>query len=75
MANKWSYLSDMEQQTNQQHRGGIWNQIKQYLFLKKRDPDEPRNVNIFLMHGMNRISIIVFLIAIILVIIRAFMRH
>jgi hypothetical protein len=64
----------MEQQPKTEHHYGVWNQIKQYLFLKKRDPDEPRNVNIFLMHGMNRISIIVFLIAIILVIIRALMR-
>jgi Ni,Fe-hydrogenase I cytochrome b subunit len=65
----------MERQEHPQHRSGIWNQIRQYLFLKKRDPDEPRNVNIFLMHGMNRISIIVFLIAIILIIIRAILRH
>jgi Ni,Fe-hydrogenase I cytochrome b subunit len=57
------------------YRGSIWNQIKQYLFLKKRDPNEPRNVNIFLMHGMNRISILIFLVALILIIIRAFMRH
>ena len=64
----------MEQQPKTEHHYGVWNQIKRYLFLKKRDPDEPRNVNIFLMHGMNRISIIVFLIAIILVIIRALMR-
>ncbi len=56
-------------------RTGIWNQVKQYLFLKKRDPNEPRNVNIFLMHGMNRISIVVFLIAIIILIVRAFTRH
>ncbi len=54
---------------------GIWNQIKQYLFLKKRDPNEPRNVNIFLMHGMNRISILIFLIAVIILIIRALTRH
>jgi hypothetical protein len=65
----------MEPQTNREYKGNIWNQIKQYLFLRKRDPNEPRNVNIFLMHGMNRISILVFLIAIILLIIRAIFRH
>jgi Ni,Fe-hydrogenase I cytochrome b subunit len=53
---------------------GVWNQIKRYLFLKKKDPDAPRSVNMFLMHGMNRISIIVFLIAIIILIIRALTR-
>jgi Ni,Fe-hydrogenase I cytochrome b subunit len=67
----------MEQQTSNQRplRTGVWNQIKQYLFLKKRDPSEPRSVNMFLMHGMNRISILVFLIAVIILIIRAFSRH
>ena len=54
---------------------GVWNQIQQYLFLKKRDPNAPRSVNMFLMHGMNRISIIVFLIAIIVMIVRFFTRH
>ena len=54
---------------------GVWNQIQQYLFLKKRDPNAPRNINIGLMHGMNRISIIIFLIAIIVMIVRLFTRH
>jgi hypothetical protein len=66
----------MDRNTNQPAgHGSVWTQIKQYLFLKKRDPNEPRNVNIFLMHGMNRISILVFLIAIIILIIRAITRH
>lgn len=56
-------------------KGSIGTQIRQYLFLKKRDKSEPRNVNMFLMHGMNRISIFVFLIAIIIFIIRAIARH
>lgn len=49
---------------------GVWHQIQQYLFLKKRDPKAPRNANIFLMHGMNRISILIFLIAIIIMLLR-----
>jgi hypothetical protein len=56
-------------------KGSIGTQLKQYLFLKKRDRSEPRNINIFLMHGMNRISIIIFLIAIIILIVRAIVRH
>lgn len=66
-ANLSLYLSYME-------RHGIWYQIKRYLYLRKKDPNEPRNTNIFLMHGMNRISIIVFLIAIIILIFRALTR-
>jgi len=66
----------MEQQTENQkpRKVGVWDQIKQYLFLKKRDPSDPRSVNFTLMHGMNRISIIVFLIAIIILIVRAITR-
>ncbi|MBS1614520.1 MAG: hypothetical protein JST06_00195 [Bacteroidetes bacterium] len=65
----------MEETPHPKPQYGIWDQIKKYLFLKKRAPNEPRNVNIFLMHGMNRISILVFLIALILVILRALFRH
>lgn len=54
---------------------GIWSQIQQYLFLKKRDPNAPRNTNMILMHGMNRISIFSFLIAIIVLVARAIFRH
>ena len=51
-----------------------WRQIKTYLYLRRRDPSEPRNLNIRFMHGMNRISILVFLIALIVMIVRA-IRH
>ena len=53
---------------------GLWNQILTYFYIRKRDKNDPRNVNIFLMHGMNRISIFVFLIAIIVMIIRLITR-
>ena len=52
----------------------IWRQILQYLYIKKRDPSEVKNTNTKLMHGMNRISIIIFVIAIIIMLIRLF-RH
>ncbi len=52
----------------------IRDQILTYLYLKKRDPNAPLNTNIRLMHGMNRISIFIFLIAIIVMIVRLF-RH
>ena len=43
------------------------------LFSKK-DPGAPSNVNLKMMHGINKISIIIFLIAIIVMSVRAFMR-
>ena len=49
---------------------GIWHQIAQYLFLKKKDTDEEPGSLIKYMHGINRISILLFLFAIIVMIIR-----
>lgn len=50
----------------------IWKQLLTYLYLRKRDASEPKNINIKMMHGMNRISLIVFLIGVIVMIIRLF---
>jgi len=49
----------------------IWRQIATYFYLRKPDPSRPRGANVFLMHGMNRISLIIFLIAIVVMIVRA----
>jgi len=53
---------------------GIWQQLLTYFYLRKRDPDAPRNTNIKLMHGMNRISLFMFLVAVVIMILRLF-RH
>lgn len=53
---------------------GFWQQIAQYFYLKKRKSNDPRDANIFLMHGMNRISIFVFIIAFIIILYRLFSR-
>ena len=50
----------------------IWKQLLTYLYLRKRDASELKNINIKMMHGMNRISLIVFLIGVIVMIIRLF---
>ncbi len=52
-----------------------WNQILTYFYIRKRDPKDPKSINVFLMHGMNRISLFVFLIAIIVMIVRMFRHH
>lgn len=49
---------------------GVWNQIAQYLWLKKKDPDAPRTKWIGYMHGINRLSILLFLAAIIIIILK-----
>ncbi len=53
---------------------GVWNQIAEYLFLKKKDPHRPHTKWIGYMHGINRISIVLFLIALIIIAIRL-LRH
>lgn len=49
---------------------GIWNQIAQYLFIKKKENKEKPDTYLKLMHGMNRISIFVFLLALLFILVR-----
>ena len=49
---------------------GVWRQIAEYLYIKKRDPNDQRTKWMKYMHGMNRISILMFLIALIIMIFR-----
>jgi len=49
---------------------GILRQIAEYLYIKKRDPNAPRNINIKLMHGMNRISLLMFIVALLIMLIK-----
>jgi len=50
--------------------------VFRYFFrvFRKPDPNQPTNVNLRMMHGINRISIVMFLICVIVMIIRAIMR-
>jgi hypothetical protein len=49
---------------------GVWRQIAEYLFIKKKDPGREDTSWTKYMHGINRISIFLFLFAIIVMIIR-----
>jgi Ni,Fe-hydrogenase I cytochrome b subunit len=42
-------------------------------FFRKKDPTRPSDINIKMMHGINKISIIVFLIGIIYIVVRKFL--
>ncbi len=53
---------------------GVWKQILTYFYIRKPDPDDPKDVNVKFMHGMNRISLFMFLIAIIVMIVRLLRR-
>ena len=43
-------------------------------FFRKKDPNRPKNFNIKAMHTINKISILMFLIAVIVMIVRAISR-
>jgi hypothetical protein len=53
---------------------GILRQIAEYLYLKKRDPNQERTKWMKYMHGMNRISILMFLVALIVILVRFLVR-
>ena len=53
---------------------GILRQIGEYLYLVKRDPKQERTGMMKAMHGMNRFSLIIFLIGIIVILVRKLMH-
>ncbi|WP_191967821.1 DUF6728 family protein [Rhizosphaericola mali] len=56
-------------------QNGFWNQIAEYLFLKKKDPNKVYSKNTKIMHGMNKISLFMFLIALLIIIFKAIFKH
>ncbi len=42
-------------------------------FFRKKDPSRPNNINIRLMHGVNKLSIAIFLLAVIYMIAKRFL--
>jgi len=49
---------------------GVLRQIAEYLYIKKRDPNAPNTTWMKYMHGINRISIFMFLAGVIIILIR-----
>lgn len=72
----------MENDTNRPvEKKDLWNFRKFFslgevggYFFRKKDPNRPLNVNIRIMHGINKISIIGFLLAIIFLIVKRLLR-
>jgi hypothetical protein len=44
---------------------GVLKQLAEYLYLRKKDPNRPDSQFVKYMHGINRISILMFLFALI----------
>ncbi len=49
---------------------GVWRQIGEYLWIVKKDPNAPHTKWIGYMHFINRLSILLFLLAMIIIIVR-----
>ncbi len=49
-------------------------QIAEYLYLKKRNPNAPHTQWMKYMHGINRISIFLFLLAMIIIVVRLLIK-
>jgi hypothetical protein len=49
-------------------------QISEYLYLRKPDPNRPRTQWVKYMHGINRLSILLFLVALIILAIKLMVK-
>lgn len=54
---------------------GVLKQLAEYLYIKKPDPDRPRTTFVKYMHGINRISIFMFILCLIILMIKLFLRR
>ncbi len=52
----------------------VLKQVAEYLYLRKRDPDEKPTQWMKYMHGINRLSIILFLAALIIIAFKLILR-
>jgi len=53
---------------------GVLKQVAEYLYIKKRDPNEMPTQWMKYMHGINRLSIILFLLALIVIAIKLLLK-
>ncbi len=54
---------------------GVLKQMAEYLYLKKKDPNAPNTQWVRYMHGINRISLLLFLFAIVVLVIKLFVKR
>ena len=49
---------------------GVFKQIAEYLYIKKKDPERPKSQWIGYMHGINRLSLMIFILCLIILAIK-----
>jgi hypothetical protein len=52
----------------------VLRQLGEYLYIKKKDPNRENTQWMKYMHGINRISILLFLFALVVMLVRAFVK-
>ena len=69
---------DMSEEQNKEEKKevGYYFDFKEVMtyFFRKKDTNRPSNINIKMMHGINKISMLMFLICVIVIIARFIMR-
>jgi hypothetical protein len=53
---------------------GILKQMAEYLYLRKKDPNAPRTQWMKYMHGINRLSLLLFLVAMVILAVKLLLR-
>lgn len=53
----------------------VLKQLAEYLYLRKPDPDRPKTKFVKYMHGINRLSLLLFIVALIILIIKLTVRR
>jgi hypothetical protein len=54
---------------------GVLKQLAEYLYIRKPDPDRPKSLFVKYMHGINRISVLLFILALIILAIKLLVKH
>ncbi len=52
----------------------VLKQVAEYLYLRKKDPGAPRTQWLKYMHGINRLSILLFLVAMVILTVKLLKR-
>ena len=53
---------------------GVLKQLAEYLYVRKPDPDRPKTQWIKYMHGINRISVLLFILALIILAVKLLVK-
>jgi hypothetical protein len=54
---------------------GVMKQLAEYLYLRKPDPARPKSNFVKYMHGINRLSLLLFILALVVLIIRLTLKR